>query len=84
MQAVPSPEYEAQLRGILERRDWEALREFTREHNQIPDDVHRKDREFWEVLLHKLTCNRIDTMALHADSRAWLAQRGYSTDLGGY
>lgn len=84
MNAAPTPEYENQLRDILTRRDWEGLREFTREHNQIPDDVYAKDRHFWEVLLHKLTCNRIDTLGLHDESRAWLAQNGYSTDLGGY
>ena len=81
---VPSPEYEAQLRGILQSGDWQALREFTREHNQIPDDIYEKDEHFWEVLMHKLICNRIDTMALHAGSRKWLADRGYTTDLGGY
>jgi hypothetical protein len=81
---VPSPEYEAQLRGILQSGNWQALREFTREHNQIPDDIYEKDEHFWEVLLHKLICNRIDTIALHADSRKWLADRGYTTDLGGY
>lgn len=81
---VPSPEYEAQLRGILQGGDWKALREFTREHNQIPDDIYEKDEHFWEVLMHKLICNRIDTMTLHAGSRKWLADRGYTTDLGGY
>ena len=84
MNAAPTPEYENQLRDILSRRDWEALREFTREHNQIPEDVYAKDRHFWEVLLHKLTCNRLDTLGLHDESRAWLAKNGYSTDLGGY
>ncbi len=84
MQNVPSPEYEAQLRSILQNHDWQALREFTREHNEIPDDIYEKDENFWEVLLHKLICNRIDTLALHASSQKWLAERGYTTDLGGY
>lgn len=84
MQNVPSPEYEAQLRSILQNHDWQALREFTREHNEIPDDIYEKDENFWEVLLHKLICNRIDTMAMHAASAAWLSERGYTTDLGGY
>jgi len=82
--AAPSPEYEARLRTILAARDWEALREFTREQNQIPDDVYAQDGHFWEVLLHKLTCNRLDLLGLHEHSKAWLAERGYTTDLGGY
>ncbi|HTJ24538.1 MAG TPA: hypothetical protein VMA36_00100 [Candidatus Limnocylindria bacterium] len=81
--AAPSPEYDAELRGLLSRRDWEGLREFTRAHNQIPDDVYQQDQHFWEVLLHKLTCNKLDLLGLHDDSRAWLEERGYSTDLGG-
>ncbi|MGD0051207.1 MAG: hypothetical protein ABSD03_05205 [Vulcanimicrobiaceae bacterium] len=81
--AAPSPEYEAQLRTILTQRDWTALREFTREHNQIPDDIYAQDQHFWEVLLHKLTCNRLDLLGLHDDSRGWLRERGYTPDLGG-
>jgi hypothetical protein len=81
--APPSPQYDDELRTVLGQRDWEALREFTRKHNQIPDDVYNQDRHFWEVLMHKLTCSRIDLLGLHDDSRAWLAQRGYTTDIGG-
>lgn len=81
---TPSPEYESQLRSILQAQDWQALREFTREQNEIPDDIYEKDEHFWEVLMHKLICNRIDTMSLHENSRKWLADRGYTTDLGGY
>ncbi|HUY11230.1 MAG TPA: hypothetical protein VMV73_03115 [Candidatus Dormibacteraeota bacterium] len=84
MQGNPTPEYEAQLRGILARGDAVALREFSRRENQIPDELYEKDDHFWEVLLHKLICNRIDQLQLHAASRAWLAERGYSTDIGGY
>lgn len=84
MQNVPSAEYEAALRGILQAQDWAALREFTRERNEIPDEVYEKGQEFWEVLLHKLICNRIDTMALRDASTKWLVERGYTTDLGGY
>jgi hypothetical protein len=84
MQNMPSPEYEARLRGILTSRDWRALREFTRAENQIPDDIYEKDQHFWEVLMHKLICNRLDTVGLHDQSRKWLADQGYSTDLGGY
>ncbi len=84
METAPSPEYEAQLRDILTRRDWEGLREFTRTHNQVPEDVYRKDQHFWEVMLHKLTCSRIDTLGLHDASRKWLSDNGYSSDLGGY
>ncbi len=84
MQSAPTPAYEAQLRDILARRDWEALREFTREQNQITDDVYAQDQHFWEVLLHKLTCSRIDLLGLHDESRAWLAARGYTPDIGGY
>jgi hypothetical protein len=84
MQPAPSRDYESQLRDILARRDWQALREFTREQNQITDDVYAQDRHFWEVLLHKLTCGRIDLLGLHDESRAWLAARGYTTDIGGY
>jgi hypothetical protein len=82
--AEPSPDYDARLREILGGRDWEALREFSRDRNQIPDDVYAMDRHFWEVLLHKLTCNRLDLLALHEESKAWLAEHGYTMDLGGY
>ncbi len=81
-QPPPSPEYEARLRAILTDRDWEALREFSREQNQIPDDIYNKDRHFWEVLMHKLICNRIDTLGLQESSRQWLADNGYTADLG--
>lgn len=84
MQQSPSPEYEARLRKVLAEYDWEALREFARTENQIPDELYEKDRHFWEVLLHKLICNRIDMLAHHHDSREWLDERGYTTDLGGY
>jgi hypothetical protein len=80
----PSPQYEDELRTILAARDWEALREFSRANNQIPDDVYAMDRHFWEVMLHKLTVNRFDLVGLHADSRAWLTERGYTSDLGGF
>lgn len=84
MESAPSPEYEARLRDLLLAHDWQGLREFTREQNQVPDDVYNQDEHFWEVLLHKLICNRIDTLALHEASRAWLSERGYTTDLGGF
>ena len=84
MQSGPSAEYDARLLGVLQAKDWRALREFTCEQNQIPDDVYEKDEHFWEVLMHKLICNRIDTLALHAESSKWLAERGYTSDLGGY
>ena len=80
----PTPDYEARLRTILAARDWEALREFSREHNKVPDEVYAADRHFWEVMLHKLTCNRFDMLGLHDDSRAWLEERGYTTSLGGF
>ena len=84
MQNAPSPEYEAQLREVLAAHDWQALREFTRKHNEIPDDVYNQDQHFWEVLMHKLICNRIDMLAQHENSRTWLSERGYTTDLGGF
>jgi hypothetical protein len=84
MQGSPTPEYESRLRAILTARDWEALREFARTENQIPDDVYAKDRHFWEVMLHKLICGRLDLLAEHAQARAWLEQNGYSADIGGY
>ncbi|MDP9110636.1 MAG: hypothetical protein M3M96_03260 [Candidatus Eremiobacteraeota bacterium] len=84
MQQSPTPDYEARLRKILNDRNWEGLREFSRTENQIPDDVYEKDRHFWEVMLHKLICSRIDMLAQHESARTWLAERGYSTDLGGY
>jgi hypothetical protein len=84
MQPAPSPDYESRLRTILSARDWQALRDFAREQNQIPDNVYEKDHHFWEVMLHKLICNRIDMLAEHADARAWLEREGYSTDIGGY
>ncbi len=82
--AAPTPEYEMQFRATLAARDWAGLREFSREHNQIPDDVYAQPQHFWEVMLHKLTCGRIDLLGLHDESRAWLAARGYTPDLGGY
>jgi hypothetical protein len=82
--AAPTPEYDDALRTLLKERDWNALREFSRQHNQIPDDIYNQDQHFWEVLLHKLTCSRIDLLGLHDESRAWLEARGYSTDVGGY
>jgi hypothetical protein len=84
MQGTPSPEYEARLRTILTGEDWQALREFTREHNQIPDDIYAKDQHFWEVLMHKIVCNRLDMLARHERSRGWLERHGYSTDIGGF
>ena len=84
MQGAPSPQYEARLRKILVDRDWEALREFTRTENQIPDDVYGKDQHFWEVMLHKIICNRIDMLPDHSRAQAWLAERGYTTDIGGH
>jgi hypothetical protein len=84
MNSNVSPEYDSRLRDILERGDWQALREFTRDENQIPDELYAKDEHFWEVLMHKLICNRLDTVRLHAASQAWLAQRGYTTDIGGF
>jgi hypothetical protein len=80
----PSLEYEAALRVILSAHDWEGLRDFSREHNALPEDIYDKDRHFWEVMLHKLICNRIDLLGLHEESRAWLAAHDYTTDLGGY
>ncbi len=84
MQPNAHPEYESRLRKILADGDWAALREFARSENQIPDDIYDRDEHFWMVLLHKLICNRIDQLHLHAASRAWLDRNGYSTDLGGF
>ncbi len=81
--AAPTPEYEDELRTVLAARDWQALREFTRARNQIPDDVYNQDEHFWEVLMHKLTCARIDLLGLHDHSQKWLKDRGYTTDIGG-
>ncbi len=81
---VPSPQYDAKLRAVLEAGDWQGLREFAREENQIPDDVYDRDEHFWEVLMHKITANRFDLPARRAASQAWLEERGYTTDVGGY
>jgi hypothetical protein len=81
--AMPA-DYDAQLRAVLTARDWEGLRDFTRARNEVPEDVFDQPQHFWDVLLHKLTCSRFDLVDLHAESRAWLAERGYTTDLGGY
>ncbi len=81
---APTPAYEHRLRSLLAARDWEALREFTREQNEVPDDVYAQPQHFWEVMLHKLTCSRIDLLGLHEDSRAWLERHGYTPDLGGF
>lgn len=80
----PSLEYEAELRDILAAGDWQGLRDFSRRHNDIPDDVYEQPQHFWEVMLHKLICNRIDLLGLHEHSRTWLSNNGYTTDLGGY
>ncbi len=82
--ALPPAEYEGKLRGLLATSDWEGLRDFSREHNEIPDDVYAQPGHFWEVMLHKLICNRIDLMEYHPASREWLAEHGYTTDIGGY
>jgi hypothetical protein len=82
--ASPAPDYESELRDILAARDWERLRDFSRDRNAIPDDVYAQPQHFWEVMLHKLTCGRLDLLGLHDDSRRWLDERGYTTDLGGY
>lgn len=81
---VPSPAYEAQLRAILSARDWQGLREFARTENQVSDEIYAQDQHFWEVMLHKLICNRIDMLTDHPQARAWLAERGYTTDIGGF
>ncbi len=49
-----------------------------------PTTSTTKDEHFWEVLMHKLICNRLDMLAQHETSRAWLAQRGYTPDIAGY
>ena len=82
--SLPPADYDAALSGILASGDWNALRVFSREHNQIPGEVYEQDQHFWEVLMHKLTCNRVDLIGLHDASRAWLREHGYTTDLGGY
>jgi hypothetical protein len=84
MQPAQPADYEAKLRDVLMRRDWEGLRDFSRDYNQIPEDVYAQDQHFWEVMLHKLTCTRIDLLGLHDASRHWLQDHGYTTDLGGY
>ncbi len=80
----PTAAYEAELRGILAARDWESLRDFSVRNNETPADIAAQPQHFWEVMLHKLTCNRLDLLGLHENSRAWLTERGYTTDLGGY
>jgi len=82
--ASPAPDYESELRDIHAARGWERLRDFSRDRNAIPDDVYAQPQHFWEVMLHKLTCGRLDLLGLHDDSRRWLDERGYTTDLGGY
>jgi hypothetical protein len=84
MMGSASPEYEARLRAILTAGDWAGLREFARAENQIPDDVYAKDEHFWQTLMHKIICNRLDTLALHESSRAWLEAHGYTGDIGGF
>jgi hypothetical protein len=81
---VPSPGYDARLRAILEARDWQALRDFARDENQIPDEIYAKDQHFWEVMLYKIISNRIDMLADRDKALAWLEREGYSTDIGGY
>jgi len=83
-QGTPSPDYEARLRAILGARDWQALREFSRTENQVPDEIYAKDQHFWEVMLYKLICNRLDMLSEHAQAQAWLAEHGYTSDIGGF
>lgn len=84
MTNAATPEYDLRLSEILRSRDWQALRDFSRTQNEIPEEIYAQDQHFWEVLVHKLTCSRLDLLALHDESRAWLEEHGYSTDLGGY
>jgi len=84
MHQSTDPAYDADLRAILIAGDWEALREFSRRQNQVPDEIYAKDEHFWNVLLHKIVCNRLDLAAMHAEARRWLTERGYTSDLGGY
>jgi hypothetical protein len=80
----PGPQYEDELRTVLAARDWLGLREFSHRRNEIPADVYEQGQHFWEVLMHKLTVNRFDLLGYHEESRAWLLDHGYTTDLGGY
>jgi len=84
MEGTPSPDYDARLRTILGERDWQALREFARTENQVSDEIYSKDQHFWEVMLYKIICNRLDMLTEHTQARAWLAEHGYSSDIGGF
>ncbi len=67
MQGIPTPEYEARLRTILSARDWQGLREFARARkSRFPTRSTKRIEHFWEVMLHKIICNRIDMLAEHA------------------
>lgn len=81
---APAPDYDARLIAVLEREDWEALRDFARAENQVPDDLHAGDRHFWEVMMHKLICNRVEAAAQRERSQQWLESHGYTADLAGY
>lgn len=82
------PEYDAELRDVLTRRDAAGLRALMQKYNdvfRIPDEIFvEQDSHWWDVLVHKLTCSRPDLFAQHRESTEWLTSRGYSTDLGGY
>jgi hypothetical protein len=79
-----APGYDAELYAILQAGDWQQLREFTRRYNAVSDDVYAQPQHFWEVMMHKLICNRFDLVEQHHASRTWLADNGYTSDLGGY
>ncbi|HTX59506.1 MAG TPA: hypothetical protein VMH02_07470 [Verrucomicrobiae bacterium] len=81
---APPAGYEERLRAALARVDWRALRELVRNENAIPDEIYQKDEHFWEVLMHKLICNRPDLLLQHESSRVWLERNGYTTDIAGF
>jgi len=76
------PSYQAQLGGVLRRRDVRALRTFlVQSASRYGDmkqvrDVQGKSEDDMEELLHRMIVARPDLADLHRASREWLFRHG--------
>ena len=80
--APPKVDYFGALGATLRKRDPEALRAFLLEQarrfgdeTQASEITARKGDDM-AALLHQMTLARPDLASLHAESRAWLTERG--------
>ena len=75
-------EYTEQLGVVLARRDPEALRAFlTASARRFGDEsqeaqITQQSADALEMLMHRMILSRPDLAAHHAESQAWLEQRG--------